>query len=259
MAGHWGQIETVGITFAILDCISSAGPAGADVTTIERETSIPRRTVYRHLANAQELGLVEARGNGSGLYRLGNTVGQWVVNQSRQRRFVTLSDDYVTRLARSTGTTVHCTVYDHGSVLTVASAQRHSKDGECPLAIPGTRRPAHATASGKVFLAFNPRLLKSYVIRPLVALTEETITSTAALREEIETIKRHGFAIDEHEFQKGICCVSVPVKAGEEVIGALSMSLPWPAEQPFRPDPKLLDELLVAAKEFAQLIGGNDE
>ncbi len=82
------RIETVEIAFQILECISTVGPAGTDTTTIVRETGIPKRTVYRHLAYLQDLGLVESRPNGFNLYRLGPTVETWAASSSRQRQFM---------------------------------------------------------------------------------------------------------------------------------------------------------------------------
>ena len=251
------RIETVDIAFQILECISTVGPAGTDSTTIVRETGIPRRTVYRHLAYLQDLGLVESRPNGFNLYRLGPTVDSWAASSSQQRQFMRLSDGYIQELADSTGNLVHCTVFDQGAVLTVAAAINSESEGKPPLAVAGSRRPAHATASGKVFLAYNPGALAAYITRPLAALSPSTITSPTELQAEVRKVRTQGYGEDIHEFRPGVCCVAVPVWGQHGVVGALSISQHWPKSTPYTLDAGLLRSLSAAAEDFTTRIGGN--
>ncbi len=252
------RIETVEIAFQILECISTVGPAGTDTTTIVRETGIPKRTVYRHLAYLQDLGLVESRPNGFNLYRLGPTVETWAASSSRQRQFMRLSDGYIQELAESSGHLVHCTVFDQGAVLTVAAAINPESEGKPPLAVAGSRRPAHATASGKVFLAYKPGALAAYITRPLAALSPSTITSPSELQTEVQKVRKQGYGEDVHEFRHGVCCVAVPVWGQHGVVGALSMSQDWPKSKPYALDPGLLRNLSDAAEDFTKRIGGNN-
>lgn len=256
MVSRGRRIETVEVTFQILECISSAGPGGTDITTLLRETQIPRRTIYRHLAYLQDLGLVETRSDGFNLYRLGPTVETWAASSSRQRQFLQLSDTYVAELANSSGHEVHCTVFDQGSVLTVAAGTRRGYQPAPSLAVAGTRRPAHASASGKVFLAYNRGALSAYITRPLVGLTQSTITTPQALRTEIASVQRKGYGEDVHELINGVCCIAVPVWGDHGVVGALSASQDWPTNREYELDSELLRRLKEAAAEFTTKIGG---
>lgn len=256
MVSQGRRIETVEVTFQILECISSAGPGGTDITTLLRETEIPRRTVYRHLAYLQDLGLVETRSDGFNLYRLGPTIETWAASSSRQRQFLQLSDTYVAELANSSGHLVHSTVFDQGSVLTVAAGARRDPQAAPPLAVAGTRRPAHASASGKVFLAYKRGALSAYITRPLVALTDSTITTAQGLRDEVASVQRDGYGEDVHEFVDGVCCVAVPVWGDHGVVGALSASQDWPPNRKYVLDTELLRSLKEAAAEFTKKIGG---
>jgi DNA-binding IclR family transcriptional regulator len=78
---------------------------------------------------------------------------------------------------------------------------------------PGSRVPAHCSASGKLLLAqLTPaqrrRLLDQV---PLEHYTAHTITDFDALEREIETVKRDGHAIDNEEFLPGLFCIAVLV------------------------------------------------
>jgi len=78
---------------------------------------------------------------------------------------------------------------------------------------PGSRVPAHCSASGKVFLAqMSPaqrRRLLAHV--PLEAYTPKTLVSLEALEDEIARAKRDGHAFDNEEFLPGLMCVAVLV------------------------------------------------
>ena len=99
-------------------------------------------------------------------------------------------------LAAETGETVQLVVRDGADILVVdgiESAHR-VKVG----AGRGERRPQHATASGKCFLAALPepdaaRLLSDL---PLTALTLETLVSAAAPRAELRTVRARGDAVN---------------------------------------------------------------
>ena len=116
-------------------------------------------------------------------------------------------------LAAETGETVQLVVRDGRDILVVdgiESAHR-VKVG----AGRGERRPLHATASGKCFLAALPepdvaRLLGDL---PLTALTPRTLVSAAALLAELRTVRAQGYAVNLGESEAGARFVAAPVGA----------------------------------------------
>jgi IclR family acetate operon transcriptional repressor len=104
----------------------------------------------------------------------------------------------------------------HGQVLTVATRI-------------GGRNPAHASAMGKALLAGLPeKELRRLLGRgPLPALTEHTISEVPALLEELERIRRQGFALDDEETFPGIRCVAAPIRnARGATLAAISVTVP---------------------------------
>lgn len=76
----------------------------------------------------------------------------------------------------------------------------------------GVPFPLHAGASSKAFLAFlGEAELEAYLARPLVALTENTVTDPDALRDEIDEVRRRGYAHSSAERQSGAASVAAPV------------------------------------------------
>lgn len=93
----------------------------------------------------------------------------------------------------------------------------------------GNRLPLHCTGMGKVFLAqMNDNDLKRYLnSKGLPYRTENTITDSSKLKEELVIIKREDIATDDGETEPGVKCVASPVKDSDgNVIAAISVSGP---------------------------------
>ena len=106
----------------------------------------------------------------------------------------------------------------------------------------GRLLPMYASASGKVHLANMSELELEEFFKDvkLISYTKKTITDKSRLLEEIEKVRKNGFAIDDEEFEEEVRCISVPVKNFKnEVVGAITLSAPS-----FRmPKEKLLTEI----------------
>jgi len=80
---------------------------------------------------------------------------------------------------------------------------------------PGTRVPLHASASGKLFLAFMPARQREALLAGLALSrhTATTLDSRAALDKELERVRQEDLAVDAEEFVDGLVCVAVPVRS----------------------------------------------
>jgi DNA-binding IclR family transcriptional regulator len=242
--------------FAVLQAVGEAGPAGANVAEVRARTGLNQRTAYRHLASLKALGMVSEAG-GRGRYRLGPAIAGLAQNTSDQREFLRRARLFCEEICERIAEPVHMTVLDQGTAVTVATASRGSPVSEkSPPIVPGSRRPLHASASGKVFIANNPSALEAYSVRPLERFTPYTITDLRELERHCLRVRRQGFAEDHQEYALGITCVAVPVVgAGGRVVGALTVSTKNPVLSETRRH-ELLQALKPAAKEFSAAIGG---
>lgn len=93
---------------------------------------------------------------------------------------------------------------------------------------PGTRRPLHALAAGKVMLAWLPddELERYFAQAERVRLTPQTRTEEAELRADLEAIRSSGICIACEEATPGICGVAVPASIDGTFIGAFSVAVP---------------------------------
>ncbi|MGI8416933.1 MAG: IclR family transcriptional regulator domain-containing protein [Nakamurella sp.] len=80
----------------------------------------------------------------------------------------------------------------------------------------GARRPAHATAMGRVLLAdLAAAELDDYLATThLDQLLPRTLTQPTKLRKELDLVRRSGYALVNQELEEGLVAVPVPVRAG---------------------------------------------
>ncbi len=87
--------------------------------------------------------------------------------------------------------------------------------------------PAHCTALGKVFLAYDDeaaaRVCSAGELSPV---TIYTITNPEELRMQLDEVRERGYAVDMEEYHEGSVCVGAPICNYERlVVGGLSMSV----------------------------------
>lgn len=241
---------------ALLGAVGAAGPGGADAGELRVQTGLHIRTVYRHLASLRSLGMVVGTGDGT-RYRLGPTVASLALNASDQQGFLRKARTFAEDLGRRTREPVHVTVYDQGTAITVATATREATiRAKSPPIVVGSRRPAHASASGKIFLAWSASAFEAYTIRPLQQFTAATITQVETLRRECKVIRERGWSQDREEYLQGVSCVAVPVFGVQgRAVGALVVSTRDGNLSTERCE-ALLTSLIPAARAFTEAIGG---
>jgi len=93
----------------------------------------------------------------------------------------------------------------------------------------GRRQFAHCTSLGKILLAnLNPKDLNTFLDqKEFPKVTENTISTADELRIELEKIRINGYAFDQEEAERDICCVAAPIVGLEgKVIASISVSGP---------------------------------
>jgi DNA-binding IclR family transcriptional regulator len=94
---------------------------------------------------------------------------------------------------------------------------------------PGTIRPAHYGASGKVLLAFSPKAVRESLLNGshLIRFTPRSIVDRDAFLAELERVRRRGFAFTNEEAVVGVRSVAAPILSPDAVaIAAVTSALP---------------------------------
>lgn len=129
----------------------------------------------------------------------------------------------VSRLHEETGAVAHLMIPSYRSALCLV----HCAGG--PDARPQLRElvPAHATAGGKVLLAYRDSWRESVLDGELDRPTERTISAPDELRAEAAAVCARGYALEDDELVAGVRGVAAPVRgANGEVSAALALSGP---------------------------------
>lgn len=205
-------------------------PADRDlgVSELAARLGLAKSTVHRLLTTLMVDGLVE-RDRQSGRYRLGlklYELGAIVADHLDLHEVIAGPID---DLRNRTGETVHVAILDGGEVVYVA--RRESPHTLRLFGRVGHRNHAHCTSTGKVLLAFLPEPERAAILdgRELPAHTQYTITDHDRLEEELEAIRRRGWAANVNESELGVTSVAAPIRdASGRVVAAISVAGPGP-------------------------------
>ena len=215
---------------------------GAKAIEISNELALPRQVTYHLLHTLNSTGVI--RKNQQHRYVLGLAVGVIADGFRRQLHPPEHLAPIVRSIATDCAETAYAVGWIDGEIAVLASARGEStiQAAEVPH---GYSEDAHARASGKLLLALvEPRLRDEYLARHgLRPRTVNTLTSIKRLHADFERIRVRGYAVDEEEFSKGLCCLAVPVLDGRIAIG-----ISVPAERFHHNFERYLSRLRAAAK-----------
>lgn len=211
--------------FGLLETIAAMdhAPTLAELTD---SAGLPKPTLHRWLAMLEGAGLIRrlpdgrryeiaARATALAMAILSNNPG------STQRHQI------LQRVVRDLGESCNLTVLQGSEVMYLDRVE-----ASLPLRVAfqkGSRVPAHASASGKLFLAMMPPAKRDRLIAtlPLERYTANTLTDAGALGEELARVRRQGYALDDEEFLSGLFCAAVPILgSGRECLAALALQAP---------------------------------
>ena len=186
-----GPVGSVARAIALLDAVADS-EGGARVNELARRIGVNPSTASRLLSTLEAGGLVERTPEGP--YRLGLKL---VALSDRVLGALDVRDrarPWLIWLVQETGETATLSVPGGGEAITVDFVP--SPSSVVSLARLGRPSVAHATAAGKVMLAFGPRDAPAGLRgnRELTAFTERTITDPAALAEELARVRGAGMA-----------------------------------------------------------------
>jgi DNA-binding IclR family transcriptional regulator len=196
-------VAAVERALAVLDALAEGGELGTN--ELARRTGLNASTTSRLLATLAGGGLVE-HVPASGRYRLGLRfirLGNAVLARLDLRE---VARPHLAALVAKTGETATLSAPGDPDAVTVDFVQGSSS--VVSVARLGRPSVAHATATGKVGLAFGPGGLPP---GPLRAFTAHTVTNRRELEAEIGRVRAQGFAEAAGEREEDLNAVAAPV------------------------------------------------
>lgn len=207
-AAESGLIQSVVMTGQIIEALATAGQP-LRLKAIANYLGEPKAKMYRHLSTLKHLGFVD-QDQKTETYRLGLKlayIGQAATDQFDLRR---LAEPYMVRLRDLTHQTVVLSTPAGGDA--IINAVVDSPNLVTISVRLGYRLPAHASAQGRLNLAFSPLAVQQRVLaRKLQAFTPRTLTDPAKLRERFVEIRKQLFELSMDETMLGISAVAAPI------------------------------------------------
>lgn len=247
------RIQAIERAVAILNAFSPERPE-LGPSELAEMLGLHKSTVHRFLVNLEGAGLVE-RNARSGRYRLGLRIFELGGLVLQQMNIWEEALPFLEGLVRDSGETGHVAVIDGGEAIYIEKVEAR-RALRIPSAM-GRGYPAHATSLGKVLLAHLPPAELRGVIaeRGLRRYTPRTIVDPTALDEELERIRRQGYAVDSEEYDEGLRCIGAPIQDHTgQVVAALGIGGPLTRVTPERVG-ELAELVMSAAKGLSRRLG----
>lgn len=214
-------------------------PTALTLKDITELSEIPKSTVYRYLYTMQSLDMIaydpktETYSPGLGLWWLMQTADPFAnlrqIGRNERRK-----------LMKKFNETVNLGVLTGSQILYLEIIE--SSHSLRIQAKPGTRDEVHSTALGKAMLAFRPRSQwETLIPQKIVRRTANTIVVRKDMIENLERVRRDGYAIEQGENEDGATCIAAPIlDAKGASIASVSVSLPT-----IRATDKLTNEIVT--------------
>ncbi len=187
---------------------------------LHSESGLAKSTASRLLAALERTELLER--NEDGAYVAGPLFWLYAIRHDPWDELVRIAGPTMQLIGEDTRETVNLSVTRGDRVVQVAQVDSTYMLGTKDWTEADV--PVHASALGKVLLAYGTLELNS---RPLEQVTPNTITDPTALRQELASVLRNGWASTIDELEIGLTGVAVPVYGGDgQVVAALGVSGP---------------------------------
>ena len=223
-----GLTSSVDKTFAILEYFTVENPEWR-VTELAQVLGTSKSTVYRFLSDMEKRGVMHQNIE-NGKYSLGLKLFELGNRVRIQSAFVDKTHPELIEVSKDITETVHIAILRNNRTYYIDKVE--SPRGLRINTTIGTFNPAYASSLGKVLLAFTYQDLDVLFStenfnHKLESFTVNTITDPKKLIEELNTVRRQGYAVDNEEIEIGLICVAVPVfNQNNEIVASINAAGP---------------------------------
>jgi len=196
-------------------------PAARGVSELGRALQLPKSTAHRLLTSLSRRGLVER--DALGRYRPGIALVALGLGVLEREPLVEASRPVLERTAEALGETIFLSGARAGRLYVLDKQEGSGFLRAAPRV--GSEIPAHATAIGKVYLAFAADDLRR-AESELHRFTHATLVDQALLAREIERVRASGVAEMHEEWIPGLSGVAAPIRLGPRLLGAIALAAP---------------------------------
>ena len=248
------SIDALSKGLELLQCFSAGTPAWG-VTELSARLGLHKSRVHRILQTLVKSGFI-AQDQTTLRYHLGWNLFRLAQAADPDHPLRIAARPHLLWLREQTKGSVYLRVMRGGGNVILETVESSH-----PLRLvqpPGTMRPAHYGASGKVLLAFGPAAVSESVLSDsrLARFTPRSIVDRDAFLVELGRVKRRGYAFTDGEAVVGVRSVAAPILSPEGVgIAAVASALPSQS-LPLRLVPAHARAVMQCAEKIARSLFG---
>jgi DNA-binding IclR family transcriptional regulator len=246
-----GMVRSVQLAIDVLEIVSFAEEE-MGVTQIATRLNVTKGSVHRHLHTLVDRGYL-AQNPATSRYTIGPK-SRLLARLAPETDLMQLAEGPMRELRDALGHSVVLSEMTPRGALVLTKLTSNT-----PLDIgvrSGSELPFHATAQGRVMLAFAPRPFQTRILsRPLEAFTDRTITSVERIEKILLDVAKRGYASAPGESILGLNAVAVPIFNNDDAcIAALAVvgSIQFLPEKPKQSD---IDALTRASQQISRKLG----
>ncbi|MGE7544414.1 IclR family transcriptional regulator [Sporosarcina newyorkensis] len=223
------------------------------LTSLAEQINVPKSTAHRIASLLVKEGFL-SKSPKSGKYRLGLsllTLGGVVYNH---RDIYIEAFPIVSALVQEINETAHICLLENGEV--VYLFRKESDRQNRLITSIGRKNPIHCTGEGLCILAFqNKKTVERILSAPLYPYTSKTLTEREDILQELELIRKRGYAISIGQFHEGFMGISAPIRDySQQVVSSLSIIGSTSTITPDRYS-KLIEKVVCAAQDISEHLG----
>jgi len=194
------------------------------IVQIANHLKINRTTTYRIVHTLHSQGYLK-KDEDKNRYQIGLRLLPMAARLLDSNKLRKESLPHLQELAQETGERINLGIIFQGEVLYLGGVEKPS----LPVVYTrfGKKAPVHCCSLGKILLAYLPEQEVDRILsqKPLVKMTENTITDPGTFKKHLAEIRTQGYAIDYGEHIPGSYCISALIRdTTRSGIGSISIS-----------------------------------
>ncbi len=237
-----GQVERIARVLDVFD----HGHRRLSFSEIVARSGLPKATCHRMLAGLVLHGFLQT--DTAGRYEIGSAMWEWGLLAPVEGDLRRVALPYMQDLLAATRQVVNLFVLDEGHAMLLERISGSSVGA--PLAAPGERLPLLRSAAGKVLLAQSTNSTDD-AVRIGMAADPEAAVSEVAARDELDRVRRQGWAMSSQSMHTGAWGLAVPIPLPKTLppaaVGIVALA-------PIRDPQRVMPALMVTAAAIARAV-----
>ncbi|MBO3444774.1 IclR family transcriptional regulator [Clostridium sp. CCUG 7971] len=207
-------VQSVDRALSITEFLAEC-PNGAGITDISKALGLSKATVHRLISTLKSRDFVTQSKN-TEQYYLGYRLLYLSSCVSKNTDIFKVSRPIISSFADKVDATVHLSVLDdtRTNIIYVDKIEPTNSNKTFVMSSKvGKKAPCYCTAAGKLLLSnYSDEEIREIMKDVNFEIyTQKTIKNIDEFIEEIHEVREKGYALDKHEYDSGIICISMPI------------------------------------------------